>query len=133
MDPEGARSAVLATLDRFDLLISARGWSLLSLFATDADAMLAASEVGDLARGPEAIREHLAMVFRSPARLSFEWRSREASVVGEAAWIFANGELILRGPAGEERTPYRLTVVLERRGDEWLWRHFHGSQPRPDR
>ncbi len=124
---------VLQTLYRFGALLAARDPSVLALFAPDADVLLAGSEVRDLARGTDAIRDHIALVFSSPARLGFEWRSREASVLGDAAWIFADGEVVLHGPSGETRAPYRLTIVLERRGGEWLWRHFHGSEPRPDR
>jgi hypothetical protein len=29
--------------------------------------------------------------------------------------------------------PYRMTGVLERQRDTWRWRHFHGSEPIPDR
>ena len=127
------RRAVLDTLDRFGSLVAARDPSLLALFAQDADTRLAGSESSELACGPAEIRQRLGAVFALPGEVAFDWRNRQATLTGDIAWIFADGELVLRDVSREQRGPYRLTVVLERRDGAWLWRHFHGSEPRPDR
>ena len=130
---QGPRRDVLETLERFSSLLSAGDRSVASVFAPDDDTLMAGSELRDLTRGPDELRSHLDAFLEMSGALAFEWRDRQATILGDAAWIFAEGEVILRDADGEQRSPYRLTVVLEKRNETWLWRHFHGSEPRPDR
>ena len=55
------------------------------------------------------------------------------SSVGDVAWLYAEGHVVISRDASEHRSPYRLTGVLERRAGTWRWRLFHGSEPVPDR
>lgn len=130
---EDGRRLILEALDRFGALVEARDYALLEEFAPDADTRIVGSELRDLAEGREEIEAHLRQVFEAPIHLSFAWESRNVSLVGDVAWLFAAGYAVLRDAEGEIRSPYRLTGVFQRRRGKWLWRHFHGSEPLPGR
>ena len=53
---------------------------------------------------------------------------RRVSAAGNVAWIMGEGTYTLS--TGGEAFPYRLTGILERRRDRWLWQVFSGSEPR---
>jgi ketosteroid isomerase-like protein len=59
--------------------------------------------------------------------------TRDVSSVGDVAWLYAEGHVVISGDDSEQRSPYRLTGVLERMAGTWRWRLFHGSEPVPDR
>jgi ketosteroid isomerase-like protein len=66
-----------------------------------------------------------------PLRVGFAWRRtlvrREDA---KAAWLWAEGEVVLTGDDGKvSRSPYRLTCVFTRRGRSWRIRLFSGSEP----
>jgi ketosteroid isomerase-like protein len=124
-------SEILAALERFESCIAARDMAVTALFT--ADGRLAGSEVSDLAIGHEAIADHFKTYFTLPFTIHWAWRSRDVSLLGNVAWLFADGDVILRGSDGEQRSPYRLTCIFARHGDRWLIVHFHGARPIPDR
>jgi ketosteroid isomerase-like protein len=132
-DHNQTRTQVLQALSRFEALVAARDPAILTEFADEPDVRLTGSEVRDVAVGPTEIAAQVRDYFDLPVRITWEWRRRDVSSSGNVAWIFAEGDLVLRGEGGEQRSPYRLIGVLERRTGAWRWRHFHGSEPRPDR
>jgi hypothetical protein len=132
-DHNQTRTQVLQALSRFEALVAARDPAVLSEFADEPDVRLTGSELRDLALGRAEIAVHLRDYFDLPVRITWEWRRRDVSSSGNVAWIFAEGDLVLRGDGREQRSPYRLTGVLEHRAGAWRWRHFHGSEPRLDR
>jgi ketosteroid isomerase-like protein len=132
-NPAEMRDQVLQALERFERLVAERDPALLSAFADEADVRLVGSEVSEVATGPAEVEALVRRFFGLPVQIRWEWRSRDVSFVGDVAWLFAQGEAVLRGEGGEQRVPYRMTGVLERRRDTWRWRHFHGSEPIPDR
>jgi hypothetical protein len=132
-NPAETRSHVLQALERFEAMVAARDPAILSEFADEADARLVGSEANEVATGPAELETLVRRFFELPVQIGWEWQSRDVSFVGNIAWIFAQGDAVLRGEGTEQRVPYRMTGVLERRGDTWRWRHFHGSEPIPDR
>jgi uncharacterized protein (TIGR02246 family) len=124
-------SEILAALERFENCIAGRDMAVAGLFT--ADGRLAGSEVSDLAVGREAIAAHFEIYFALPFTIHWAWRSRDVSSAGNAAWLFADGDLVLRGNDGEKHSPYRLTCIFARQQDRWLIAHFHGAQPILDR
>jgi hypothetical protein len=131
--PTEVRDQVLQALERFESLVAARDPALLSEFAEEADVRLVGSEVSEVATGPAEVEALVDRLFGLPVQIRWEWQSRDVSFVGDVAWLFAQGEAVLSGEDTEQRVPYRMTGVLERRSDMWRWRHFHGSEPIPDR
>jgi alpha-ketoglutarate-dependent taurine dioxygenase len=132
-DPAETRNKVLQTLERFQAMVAARDPAILSEFSDEADVRLVGSEANEVATGPAELEALVRRFFELPVQIRWEWQSRDVSFVGNIAWIFAQGDAVLRGEGMEQRVPYRMTGVLERRGDTWRWRHFHGSEPIPDR
>lgn len=123
-------SEIIAALQRFGALLAAHDPAIVREFAADADVLFVGSEADELARGPGGITNFLRTLVDAPVTISFEWSETHASVIGDGAWLFASGEAIVLGEDdSERRVPYRLTGVFVRREGQWLWTHFHGSEP----
>lgn len=120
---------VIAALHRFGSLLAAHDAAIIHEFATEADVLLVGSEADEVAAGPDQIAQFFQALLAQPVTITFEWRETRAVVAGDQAWLFAAGDAVLRTDDGERRSPYRLTGVFQRRGDKWLWIHFHGSEP----
>jgi ketosteroid isomerase-like protein len=132
-NPAEMRDQVLQALERFEHLVAERDPALLSEFAEEADVRLVGSEASEVATGPAEVEALVRRLFELPVQIRWEWRRRDVSPVGDVAWLFAQGVAVLSGEGTEQRVPYRMTGVLERQGDTWRWRHFHGSEPVRDR
>lgn len=104
--------------------------AFMAQFDGDAEILLVGSDRGEVFRGRAAAAGWLGKLL---ARNRFGWEMDrvELSVLGDAAWVFVEGRMTVRGADGTVRgsTPYRFSGVLVRRGDDWAWRLFHGSVP----
>jgi uncharacterized protein (TIGR02246 family) len=121
------RSEVLFVLGEFRAAVAQKRLEgVLTLFAPDADTVLMGSSVGEIARGPMEIRPFLESLFAQPDTLSWEWDDVSVSACGDVAWLWTEAALVVNGRSDR---PYRISGVLERRGDRWLWSLFHGSEP----
>jgi ketosteroid isomerase-like protein len=121
------REEILLALGEFRIAIAERRLEgALALFAPDADTVVVGSSLGEVARGPLEIREFLEQLFSQPDTITWEWDYVSVSSSGDVAWLFLEGAVIL-GARGAR--PYRISGVLERRADRWLWTLFHGSEP----
>jgi ketosteroid isomerase-like protein len=129
VDVEGE---LVEVLERFCSRFSARDVEGVNeLFAPDESTVMITS--GDaLLRGPEEIRAFLERYARGPTTYSWRWHHRDASVNGSVGWLLAQGAETAVGDGGEQRFPYRMTLVCERRGDRWLITQIHGSSPHHD-
>ena len=78
----------------------------------------------------EELVAKFAAIFANPRQLVFDWPSREITVEGDVAWVFAEGDLIIRSAEGDERKVYNATFVFQRLDGRWRWRQFFGSEPR---
>ena len=123
------REHVLAALDRLTGLIGAKDMAVLNEFDPSPDTVFIGSEAWEIIEGPVKLAEFFQTVCSQPERFSWDWRRRCVSYAGDVAWLLADGEFIRTSPAGEDRTPYRITGVLVRAGNRWRWRQFHGAQP----
>jgi SnoaL-like domain len=121
-----------AVLKAFNALIdhiaNGRLKETMACFTEDADVALFGSELSDTSLGAEAIREHMTEIYARPYRVLFDLQPGKVSAHGHVAWVTAEGTLRLS--TEDERRPYRLTAIMERRGDRWLWQRFEGSEPR---
>lgn len=120
---------VLDTLDRLNMLLAEKNEAIVDEFASEPDVVLIGSSAGEIARGPAALAVFFNQIRRLPSQLRWEWLARHVTAVGDVAWLFADGEVVIRNHDGEIRAPYRLTGVLQRREGRWRWRLFHGSEP----
>jgi ketosteroid isomerase-like protein len=129
-DPQTERDIFAAVDAYLDHLAERRLDDALACFAPDPDAALYGSEVGEVAIGPDALRAFLQKLLARPFGPRFTLAQRTASIAGDVAWFTAEAEI----EVGSIRLAhYRLTGVLEKRGDHWLWLLFNGSEPAPDR
>ena len=120
-----------AVLKAFNALIdhiaNGRLKETMTCFTEDADVALYGSEASDTSLGAAAIREHMAEIYVRPYRVLFDLQPGKVSAHGAVAWLTAEGTLRLSD--NDEKHPYRLSAVMERRGDRWLWQRFEGSEP----
>ena len=124
-----AKWAVLSAVDALlDHIANGRHRESIEAFTDDPDAMLIGSETGEIALGPLGLRSFFAELYARPYRVIFTLPERRVSAAGNVAWV--TGEGTYRLSTGGEPMPYRLTGVLERRRDRWLWQLFGGSEPR---
>jgi hypothetical protein len=121
-------AALRATLARLNDLLGRRDPAIADEFATDA--VLSGSDLSDHSRGRDAIAAHFAEIFGLPFTLRFDWDRVETGSAGGTGWIFAEGHGVLVKDEGEQRMVYHLSGVLQRTGDDWHWRVFHGSAPK---
>jgi ketosteroid isomerase-like protein len=120
---------VRRALIRLNDLLVRRDMGIVDEFVDGEDTLLVGSLPTDRARGRAELAAHFRSYFERPEAISFVWREVEVAVRGAVAWLHAEGEVVMHGPDGDRREPYRLTGVLELHGGKWLWRLFHGSQP----
>lgn len=123
--------AVFAAVDAlFDHLAECRLEEALAAFLPDADVALYGSEIGEVVVGPEALRRFLRRLLAGPAGPRFTLKERRVSCCDDVAWFTVPARVEAGGMTVDA---YRLTAVLERRDGHWLWAHFSGAEPLPDR
>ena len=102
--------------------------AVLRVCAPDLDLVVVTSE-DPLLRGPAELRRFLDRYVASETTYSWEWDRHDVSSSGSVAWLLADGTEIAVSEDRVVRHPYRMTMVLERRGADWLLRQVHGSSP----
>ena len=108
---------------------SKRVQQVLDLFADDANVVLLGSEEGEKAIGRIELEGQFRRLFSRPMAYSFEWKWHSVSVEDSVAWVVAEGLVHARTSDQHQSSPYRLTMVLVKRGDKLLIMHWHGSEP----
>jgi len=126
---EDVRLNVVEMLARFNDLVSTRDLKVLAEFIPGEEALLIGSEAGEVARGRQELGRFFTRIFAREASYSWEWDRIDVSRVDDLAWFFAEGRAILSTAREQRKTPYRVTGILQRQGERWLWRQFHGSEP----
>jgi ketosteroid isomerase-like protein len=116
-----------ATLARFSDLVSRRDMAVLSEFADGA--ILVGSDDGEVAEGRNQLEALFHRVFSWPITVSWEWRYVRAESSGDIAWFFAEGDVVENRDGARKRKPYRLSGVLRRQKDRWIWLQWNGSEP----
>ncbi len=125
---EAIESQVRGALERFNELVSTRSPQVLAEFTPGEDVLLIGSEAGEAAKGSQEITEFFARIYARDATFSWEWDRIEAAQAGGLAWFFAEGRVVVATAQEQRKSPYRVSGVLERRGERWLWRQYHGSE-----
>jgi ketosteroid isomerase-like protein len=123
------RSQVCEVLERFNDLVSTQNLQVLAEFAPGDEVLLVGSDAGEVATGRQELEAFFARIFARDTTFSWEWDRIDVSHAGDLAWFFAEGRVVLSTAKEQRRAPYRITGVLERHGERWLWRQYHGSEP----
>ena len=114
-------------LERLNDRLAAHDFAFLDEF--DPSALLIASEEGEIASTRAEMRSLLTSVYELPVRVGWEWEEVIANASGDVAWVYAEGRLVMTGDAAVQHKRYRMSGVLQRVNERWLWRLFHGSEP----
>jgi hypothetical protein len=98
----------------------------IALWADDPDVTMYGSDLPERATGRDEVYDLLKGIAQSRNRLVFRWDTQRAHTVGDAAWINADGTMVVNGTTP---IPYRLTVVFVYNGDTWLIHTYNGNVP----
>jgi ketosteroid isomerase-like protein len=123
------RAQIRKALERFNELVSTRNLQVLAEFAPGEDILLVGSDSGEVARGSQELAAFFARIFARDSTFSWEWDRIDISYAGDLAWFFADGRVVLSTAREQRKSPYSIPGVLERHGERWLWRQYHGSEP----
>ena len=122
-------AALLDILERFCSGFAARDADgVLQLFAPDADIVMVTSEE-PLLRGPDEVRAFLQRYTGGTTTYSWTWDRGDVSAAEGVAWLLAEGEETAAAEDHEEKHPYRMSMVCEKRDGRWLLLQVHGSSP----
>ncbi|MFA5354995.1 MAG: nuclear transport factor 2 family protein [Thermodesulfovibrionales bacterium] len=102
---------------------------LLSCFAPDPDVMIIGTGPDEKRVGPGEIRAQVERDWQQSESVRLEFGRTSISASGSIAWVAA--DLTFHAQAEGKRIVMtgRLTAVLEKRGDRWLWMLSHFSVP----
>ena len=116
-------------LDSFCSAFQARDTeAVIRLFAPDPDVVVVTSEES-LLRGPDELQAFLRAYVQGPTTYSWTWGRLGVSTADAVGWILAEGTETAATQAGEQKHPYRMTMVCEKRDEQWLLLQVHGSSP----
>ena len=130
MRPHPQTEAALGEiLERFCSGFAARDAdAVMQLFAPDADVVMVTSEES-LLRGPEEVGAFLRRYAEGATTYSWSWDRRDASAAGTVGWLLAEGTETAASEGREEKHPYRMSMVCEKRAGRWVLLQVHGSSP----
>ena len=123
-------AAAMAALNRFCESYVRRDLDgVLSVFASDADVVVFGTGHDERRVGQSEIRAQVERDWEQSNACSFQWKWHSVSAAGPVAWLAAEGAI--EAEVGEDHAtlPIRLTGILEKRADEWLFVQFHTSVP----
>jgi hypothetical protein len=122
-------SAMIDVLNRFCAAFTRRDpGGVVALCSAEVDLVVVTSESAIL-RGLVELKSFLERYAVGPTTYSWRWNRCDVSQAGDAAWLLATGREM--AVTGQQRTehPYRMTMVAQRRHDEWSLLQIHGSSP----
>ena len=123
-------AAAMAVLNRFSEAYVRRDVNeLLSLFAPDADVVLLGTGTDERRVGQAEIQTQAERDWAQSQGANFHWTWHSVSAAGSIAWLAAEGIFETKVGGHDTKLPIRLTSVLEKRGDKWLFVQSHASVP----
>src|SRR5215210_6144226 len=113
-------AAMVGVLDSFCSAFQARdAEAVMRLFAPDPDVVVVTSEESVL-RGANELQAFLRTYVQGPTTYSWTWDRLEVSTADAVAWLLAEGTETATVQAGEQQQPYRMTMICEKRDEQWL-------------
>ena len=130
MKPDaGTEAELISVLECFCSAFAERdAEAVMRLFAAAPDVVVVTSE-DLLLRGPRELRAFLERYVNGTTTYSWQWDRHDVAAARSVAWLLAEGTETAVTSGRLERHPYRMTMILERREDQWLLMHVHGSSP----
>lgn len=101
-----------------------------SVFDNDSNVILAGSGKDELHKGNVAIRKFLERFLSQPFSVSWNMSNMSVNQNNKTAWAFVDGTATIQYDNGQvANMPYRITVVMVKKGKIWKWKLFNGSVP----
>ncbi len=125
-------AAVLAVLNKFTESYQKRDIEgLMSTLVPDDDIFLFGTGIDEKRTGRAEFKFQAERDWAQTEALAFNLTWHRISAAGPVAWVA--GEGLGQGKAGGQafEFPFRMTAVLEQRGDEWLFVQTHLALPAP--
>jgi ketosteroid isomerase-like protein len=123
-------TAVKAVLDKVTEGYAKRDLAvLLSAFAPDPDVVMYGTGTDEKRIGQAGIHAQAERDWSQTesASITYDWVS--VSAAGSVAWTATDGSFNLKAGGQEMTLPERFTIVLEKRGEQWLMVQAHVSLP----
>ena len=122
------KAAVTASLCQYSQAYSQKDVKML-LAITDPDYLGFGSGPDEQVTSRSELQRHLERDFAQSDELSMHFGPISIAYAGDVAWCA--GECVIEAEAGgtRQRLTGRMTAVLRKRGDEWLFAHTHFSLP----
>lgn len=131
-NPETQRE-VLAVLEAYSDTLAARDMAgMLALFADDADVVLFGSGADERRVGKEALRVQAERDWSQSEAMALKYQWSSVSAAGSVAWASTELTVSARINGDSVELPARFSVVLQRRGENWLIVQGHFSIPARD-
>ncbi len=124
-EPGAVIDRLLAAIARRDLPAT------LDCFSSARDVTLVGSEVGEHVRGRKALTDFFTHAFATSGPYRFVFPTRDFTISGDMAWMFAEGTVA--GPGDAVAMPYRLTAILNREASGYRLVLWSGSEPAASR
>lgn len=122
---------VVAAAERLSAAFASRDVAAaMACFVPGDDIGYAGSERTEIATGRTAVEALFTAVFARHEAYSWRTTSALTQAYGNGVYLFSEavGTAGIDG-GGTEQFTYRVSGILERVGDRWLWRHCHGCEP----
>jgi len=129
---EATEAAVMETFNLFARYYGKREMdNILELMVPDPDIVMYGSGSDEKRIGIYQIREQFTRDWKQSESASFRHTWHSVSMSGNVAWLAV--DCVARATVKELDVilPFRITAVLEKRGDRWLFAQWHGSIPLP--
>jgi ketosteroid isomerase-like protein len=105
--------------------------AVVAAFTDDPDLTLWRSAEAEHAVGPVELRAFAVWMAALPGSFTIAYSDHRVTVVGDVAWINAEGTATWDDGAGTvKQMPHRVTAVFRLVGDRWRCHTRNGSQPR---
>lgn len=119
---------VLSVLNAFFAAYSKRDLpKCLALFIPDPDVVLIGTESDERLVGLDAINERFQSDWSRTDKMSMEMTWHSLSGTADVCWLAAEIMVSVSAEGNKLQLPARISVVLERRIEQWLIAHWHAS------
>lgn len=123
-------AAVRETFTRFLRAYEDRDLNgVLSLFTLDPDIVFFGTGADEKRIGPNELRLQIERDFAQSESATFALAWYSISALGPVAWVATDGVGRARVEGRDISFPLRITAVLEKREDKWLFVQSHASLP----
>jgi ketosteroid isomerase-like protein len=129
-DDVNVQKAVLSLLEKYTQAYHQKDLDgILKLFIDSADMVIIGTGYDEWIKGYENLRSGFERDFKQADAIHVKLRDVNISSTGKVAWLSAHMTMDARVDGREIYLPGRLTAVVVKIGDQWLFTQLHYSLP----